>query len=70
MFTLKSKLEKKNMFCENEGILFVHYFKLLFSVETKYYKTNSISQDRERNQTSGSLCHSFHALSCVNINLE
>lgn len=64
MFTYKSKLEK-TMFFENERILFVHYFKHLFSMETKDNKTNCISLDKERNQTSGPFCPTFHAISCV-----
>lgn len=39
MFTHKSKLEK--IFCENEGILFVQYFKHLF-------KTNNVPLEKER----------------------
>lgn len=63
MFTHKSKLEK--IFCENEGILFVQYFKHLFSVETKDSRTNNMSLKKERNQTSGPFGPSFHVISCV-----
>lgn len=45
MFTHKTR---KKMSCENEGILFVQYFKHLFSVETKDSKTNNIYLEKER----------------------